>query len=556
MARPQRSGIDPVDFEIIANRLGAVVDEMALSLRRSAYSAAACEMMDFSTAICDRHGHTVVQGVGLAIQLGLIPGSLPELAKELAGTWRPGDVVLLNHPYRCGAHLNDLMAVSPIFVEDEHVGFAATILHHLDVGGRVPGSIAADNRQIFEDGLIIPPVKVVRGGEWDEAVVAIFRANVRTPDQNMGDLRAQIAALRAGEREVRDVCEEWGIDVVRSFFSEVLEYSERLSRQEIERLPDGEYSFDDWIDDDGVTDAPVRIRATVRVRGDQLSVDFSGSEDDRECGINSPLNSTRSITYAAVRSAMSAAIPENSGLYRTIDIDAPVGSIVHAAHPAAVGSRGLTLYRVADALHGALAELAPDRVSAAGDGGALMLVLAAADRSEKPFVFLDLVSGGWGGRPQADGIESAPHIGVNHSNTPVEIIETEFPIRIERYGFVPDTEGPGQFRGSLSTAREYTVLTDMTCVVRSDRRRFRPWGLNGGHEGSPSSISIRRDGDELPVPAKSVLQLRTGDTLCYRSPSGGGWGAPSAREADALRDDIIDGKVTAVRARAVYGVEA
>lgn len=546
--------MDPITFELIQARLGAATDEMAISLRQAAFSAAAREMMDFSTAICDLAGRTIAQGVGLAIQLGLIPASLPQIVATTEEPWADGDVLLLNHPYVCGAHLNDLMAVSPIFLGPRHIGFAATILHHLDVGGRVPGSIAADNRQIFEDGLQIHPTKIMRAGEWDEDVVAIFCANVRTPEENMGDLRAQIAALRRGERELREVCITWGVDTVQEYFEAVQRYSADLARKEIAALPDGEFSFEDWIDEDGLGSTPVLIRATIRVRGDQLTVDYGGSAGQRECGINSPLNSTRSITYAAVRGAIGRPIPENSGFYDAIEITAPERSIVNAQRPVAIGSRGLTLYRVADALFGALAQLVPNRVGAAGDGGALMLVISGRTASGKTFVMLDLVSAGWGGRPNADGLEAAPHIGVNHANTPVEVIEAEFPIRIEQYGFVPDTGGPGKFRGALSTVRGYTMLDDVVCVVRSDRQRVRPWGLAGGHEGAPSRILLVSAGGEITeLPTKIVIPISAGQTLRYVSPSGGGWGDPAQRDPALVERDLVDGKVSLEHARSVYG---
>lgn len=545
--------MDPVTFELIHARLASAADEMAISLQRAAFSAAAREMMDFSTAITDVNGRTVVQGVGLTIQLGLIPEALPGVIEAWDEPWREGDVLLLNHPYVCGAHLNDLMAFSPIIVDSVHIGFAATILHHLDVGGRVPGSMAADNRQIYEDGLMLPPMKIVDAGEWDSDLVSIFRANVRTPAENMGDLRAQVAALQRGENEVATVCATWDIDTVREFFSAVQEYSKEMARREVERFPDGEYTFEDWIDEDGINAEPVVIRATIRVAGTKLSVDFAGTADQRECGINSPMNSTRSITYAALRSAMQGPLPENSGLYDAIEVVAPVASIVNAQAPVAVGARGVTLFRVADTLCGALAQFAPERIPAAGDGGPLLLVISGTRPDGTPFVFLDMVSGGFGARANSDGLEAAPHLGLNHANTPVEVIETEFPIRIEEYGFVPNSEGAGQFRGSLATVRTYTVLSDVVCVLRGDRHRIRPWALAGGAEGSPSRVFRCRADETIELPTKTVIKLRAGESLRYVSASGGGWGNPGSRDPAAVARDVEDQKVTPERAAAIYG---
>lgn len=549
--------IDPVDFELINNRLAAAADEMAISLRRAAYSAAAREMMDFSTAICDRNGHVVVQGVGLAIQLGLLPNSVPAIAETYVGDLEDGDVVILNDPYLCGAHLNDLLVIKPVFASGRLIAFVAAIMHHLDVGGRVPGSIAADNRVIYEDGLRLPPLKLIRGGDWHPGAMAILKANVRTPNQNLGDLRAQIAALRIGERELHEICAELGAGRVEEFMDELLAYSERLARSAIEAMPDGSYAFEDWMDDDGVGGGPLKVKVEVRIIGDRIVVDFAGSHPQRPCGLNSPLNSTKSIVYAAVRAAMGGRIPENSGLYRTIEVLADEGSIVNATHPMAVGSRGLTLYRIADALLGALAQAVPARLMAAGDGGPLMLVISgrrSGNQAAEPFLFLELVTGGWGARSTADGMEAVPHIGVNHSNIPAEVVEAEFPIQIETYSMLPDTEGPGMYRGCLASVRAYRVLTDCDVVVRSDRRAFLPWGLDGGGNGAPSQAwVIRADGSRRDLPTMTVTTLEGGDTLYYSTPSGGGWGPPLEREARRIADDVLDGKLSLERARSVYG---
>jgi N-methylhydantoinase B len=380
-------------------------------------------------------------------------------------------------------------------------------------------------------------------------------ANVRIPVKVLGDLRAQLAACHIGERGLADVVARYGQEQVTESFTQLLDYTERLARLEIERLPDGRYEFVDYLDDDGIDPGPIRICAAVTVDGDTMDVDFAGSAEQVKGAINSVLSFTKSAVYACVRCLMPATIPNNEGYFRAIHVRAPAGSIVNPVLPASVAARGLTGYRIANAVMGALAQVAPDRIPACESGGDTGVSLGGYDAQRRPFVFLEFLVCSWGGRPLADGIDGAASIVVNFSNYPAEVIEREYPLRIEENGYLPDTGGPGRFRGGLALVRQYRFLEDSaTLQLRADRGLVGPYGLAGGSAGAPARNFFLQAGEQRQLASKTTLTVQRGDGFRLELAGAGGWGAPLERDARAVLQDVLDQKVSVAHARQVYGV--
>ncbi|MBM3775617.1 MAG: hydantoinase B/oxoprolinase family protein, partial [Acidobacteria bacterium] len=390
---------DPITLGLIRNYLSSVADEMANTVIRTAYSTIVRDCMDFSTALCDRNGQTVAQGVTIPFHLGSIPFALQSTIRKYQGRIYPGDIFIINDPFDGGIHLPDIFVFQPVFFEGNLIGYSAVISHHLDVGGRVPGSAACDNTEIFHDGLRIPPLKLYERGVANEAIFQILEKNIRVPVQTLGDLRSNLAALRIGEKGMLAMAARYGAVALELYFAELLDYTETVVRSEIRGWPDGEYSFTDYLDDDGVGAGEIPIRVKITVHGDSLTVDFTGTSPQVRGGINSPLPFTISCCGYAVRSSMQADIPNTSGLFRPIRVIAPEASILNPVMPAASGMRGVVGFRLADALFGAMAQIVPHRIPAAGEGGNSLIIIGGYSRERNPFIMFDLIAGTWGARP-------------------------------------------------------------------------------------------------------------------------------------------------------------
>jgi N-methylhydantoinase B len=549
-------GIDPITFEVIQNGLGSIVDEMALTVMRTAYSGIVKDALDYSTAFCDRRGEMIAQGLTIVVHLGSFPVAVQHILTQYAGRIFDGDVFILNDPYGSGGiHLPDIYVIAPVFVDGELEGFSCALAHHTDVGGIVPGSNSTAATEIYQEGLRIPTLKLYERGVPNEAIFAILEKNVRVPVKVLGDLRAELAAVAIGERAYRQLAKRYGAQVLREYTDELLDVSERLAREEIRGLPDGTFSFTSHIDGDSIDTGPVLFQVAVTISEDRVVVDFSGSSPQVRAGINSPLPFSRSAVYGALRLIMDPSIPNSAGYFRAIEIRAPEGSVVNPRLPAACGARGITGFRIMDTVLGALAQAVPDRVPADGEGGNTILSMGGYGPLGEPWVYVDLVAGARGGGPRADGCEGVPHPASNIANTPVEVLEAETPVRIESYELLTDSEGAGQFRGALGQVREVRCLApDSVLQIRSDKRRFPPYPLFGGQPGSPSWNILNPGPDQVILPTLTMTQIRQNDLLRHVMAGGAGWGDPFERAPELVQADVWNEKITIGRARDTYGV--
>ena len=560
--------MDAVTLEVLRNAAAAVAEEMNATLVRTAYSPNVTDRLDCSCALFDADGSMVAQAENIPVHLGAMPHSVAAAIDAFPPeTLSPGDAVLLNDPFHGGAHLPDLTLVSPIFhrAGDEGtdaddpslVGFAANRAHHADVGGARAGSVAADSTEIYQEGLRIPPVKFAEAGEENAALDDLLLANVRTPVERRGDLAAQRAANETARRRVGELVERHGPATYREGVAEIQDYAERRMRAALSDLPDGEYAFDDVVDDDGRGNVDLPVAATVAVDGESILVDFEGSAPQTEGPLNAPIAVTTSATYYAVRCLTDPEIPPNAGCYRPIEIEAPEGSIVNARPPAAVVGGNLEVsQRVVDVVLGAMAEAAPERAVAAGQGTMNNLTLGGVDpRTDEHYAFYETQAGGFGGRAAGDGMD-AVHVHMSNTrNTPAEVLETAYPLRVRRYELRPDSGGAGEFRGGLGLRRDVEVRADAACSLLGDRRRHAPYGIEGGEPGAPGDDVLLRDGEERRVAAKTTLDLDAGDVISIRTPGGGGFGDPADRDPAAVARDLRLGKLTPDAARERYGVE-
>ena len=549
--------LDPITLEVVKNALASTADEMALVIMRSAYSPVVRDTMDYSTALCDRNGRVVAQGLTLAVQLGTFPTVMGYVLQELGPTAQPGDVYIANDPYGCGGqHLPDIYVIKPVFVDGTLEGYAATMAHHCDVGGIAPGSIAVHATEIYQEGLRIPLSKLVDAGVENTMLLRLIEANTRQPVHVLGDLRAQLAACRVGERGLTALIERYGSDA-HEYMDELQRVAERMMRAELAKLPDGVHTFTDHID--GVGDEPVPIPICVRVEivGDEVLIDLEGTSPQVEASVNCPVGMVFAAAYCAIRGIVRGEIPNCEGYMIPIRINAPPGTVVNPVLPAACGARGVIGYRVYDAIMGALAPIVPDRVIAAGEGGPTLIAWGGYDKNRRPFGTTEVLVGSWGARSSLDGLEGVSNPLANLGNQPVELIEADLPLRIERYGVVPDSGGAGRQRGGLAYVREYELLAPKaTLTFRTDRRDHPPYGLDGGEPGAPSSNIVVSGGEprELPTMPMHAFALRQGDRFTHASAGGGGFGDPYEREPAAVLADVLDGKVTVAAAREQYGV--
>jgi N-methylhydantoinase B len=552
-----RSDLDPILLEVFKNGFEAVADEMALILMRTAHSPIVRDAMDYSTALCDPTGQTLAQGLTTPMHLGSFYDAMRHLIRQYDGRVAPDDIFVGNDPYAAsGQHLPDIYIIKPIFHSGGLRGWATTIAHHVDVGGLVPGSNSIGATEIHQEGLRLPFLKLLDGGAENSTLFDIIATNVRMPDQVLGDLRAQMAACRAGEQGYLALLERYGDETVATYGDALQDYAEALARAAFSDIPDGIYEFTDHIDGLGENPQPIEFRLKLTVAGSEVTADWTGTSPQVKGGINAPLSFCKSNVHAALRSIMPGDMPNCHGYSRPIHVIAPLGTLVNAVYPAPCGARGITGYRIVDCVFGALAKAVPDKVAADGTGGSTLPSFGGWDQGRN-FVFSECIMGTWGATSQHDGQEGVPHMASNQANVPVEMIEADYPIRIEKYGFIADTAGAGKFRGGVGLVREYRVLTDDVYFgVRSDKNIYPPHGLFGGEAGSPSRNLINPGNAERQLPSLPVLPvtLQRDDVFRHEMAGGGGYGDPLDRDPALVREDVLDEKITVPHARAAYGV--
>lgn len=537
--------IDPVTLEVVRNALEGIAQEMSAVLVRTSYSPNIKERRDCSCALFDAKGRMIAQAQDIPVHLGAMPFSV-KAALERFSSFAPGDTIILNDPFCGGAHLPDVTFVTPIFYEGKLVGFSANRAHHADIGGKAPGSIAGDSTEIYQEGLRIPPVKLWKAGELDEALLELILTNVRTPKERLGDLRAQKAANETGRKRFVEIIEKYG----KSFFAiveEILNYSERRMREALKTLKAGVYAYEDFLDDDGIHDDPIKIKATVRIKDGGIEVDFSGSSPQVEGPVNAVFAVTASATYYTIRCLTDPEIPPNEGCYRPIKIKAPESSVVNAKPPAAVVGGNLeTSQRIVDVLIGALAQAAPAKAIAACHGTMNNLALGGIDpRTGEPYTIYETIGGGFGGRLGKDGIDGVHCHMSNTSNTPIEALETAYPLRVERYELRPNTGGMGEYRGGLGIRRDIRVVGHRAKLsLLGDRRITKPYGLFGGQPGAPGENVLILNGKEIPLKGKCVLTLEPDSIVSVRTPGGGGYGEPEERPKHLIEQDHKEGKMS------------
>jgi N-methylhydantoinase B len=539
--------VDPITFAVIKSGLDSIADDMAYTVVRIARSEIVKDVMDFSAALCAADGQMVAQAKTIAQHLGAIPEAMEAMLGKFGDDLHDGDVVIMNDPYHGGMHLPDIFMFVPIFHDGRRRAFAVVICHHTDVGGRVPGSNASDSTEIYQEGLRIPPLKLYSRGELNTTLETLIKINVRVPDRVWGDLSAQFAAAQVGKRGLNRLFARYGTETVESYMQELLDYAERRTRDEIRKWPAGTYRFTDHVDSDGFSDTPIPIVVAITVRENgTLFVDYSGTSPQVKGALNSTLSFSHSLTYLSVRCVLPRDIPNNVGLFRCIEVKTPEASILNPQMPAACAARALTGYRVFDTMLGALAQIVPDRVPAAGEGGNSVICISGLRPNRKPFIIVDMICGAWGGRPDKDGVEAITNASQNLSNMPVEVLEAEHPVRVEDYAFVPDSCGAGRWRGGLGIRRSYRILAaEALLQLRSDRVAFRPYGLAGGEPGGASRNSIEVAGEERPIPAKVTMSVRHGALITHEQAGAGGFGDPLERPAQLVLDDLKDGKISA-----------
>ena len=548
--------IDPITSAVIKSGLDTIVDDMAYAVMRTARSPIVRDVLDYSVTMCDAKGRILSQAKTVALHLGAVPDAMEVVLEEFKDDLFPGDVVVLNDPYRGGMHLPDIFMFKPIFFEDQLQGFSIVVAHHCDVGGRVPGSNASDSTEIFQEGVRISPMKLYDRGAPNRTLLKIIEKNVRLPDLVIGDLEAQYATCNIGEREFVKLMARYGADELNAYFDELIDYGEKLTRAAISTWQDGDYTFTDTIDGDGFSPDAILIKCTISVQGDQLKVDFTGSSPQVRGAINSTLSFVKSATYLSVRCALAADVPNNAGVYRCIEVTAPLGSILNPQMPAPVAARALTGYRVVDTVMGALAQIAPERMMAAGEGGNTVIAIGGYDKeTREPFVLVDMINGAWGGRFDQDGIEGVTNPSQNMSNLPIETLEARYPIRMEEYSLRDDSCGAGKYRGGLGLTRQYRLLADEAILqVRADRTEHAPYGLFGGKPGSLSKNVLNPEGNDPEVlPGKVTLNITAGAVIRHEQAGAGGYGDPRERTVAAIASDLREGKITRAYAEANYG---
>jgi N-methylhydantoinase B len=566
-AAPNATAADPAAFEIMKNALYKIAEEMRVVLAKTAYSPILKSAGDYSCGVFDAKGDMVAQGPDLPIHLGSMPDAVRAIVQEFGGDVHPGDVFIHNDPYFGGSHLPDVNVIRPAFHDCKLLGYSCLRAHWPDIGSATPGSYGAVT-DIYGEGLRLPPVRLVSKGKMNQDIEKIILSNVRTPEERKGDLGAQLAATLRASQRLESLAERYGADTLTRTMNEVMDYSERLMRAMLVDLPDGDGAFTDFLDGDGIpddddgNDAPIWIRMKVSKKADRIIVDFDGTDPQTAGPINAPLSVTASGVYCGLKTAIdpNSLIPPNSGCWRTIEVTAPKGSLLNAEFPSPVVYANHEIsHRLADMVMGALVQFWPQQVMACSQGTSAILTLGGIDpRSGKGYVSYETIKGGFGARPNKDGINVIASGISNTMNTPVEVLEMAFPLRILEYSIEADTGGAGQYRGGNAARRRWQLLDEAqaTGTLCMERMTSPPFGLSGGKPGSAAIVKlITPDGKVRDLPSKGAFKVPGGSIVDMITPGSGGFGDPAARDPEAIEADLREGYVTPEGIKRDYGVD-
>src|SRR5512143_3272699 len=550
---------DPILMQVLRYSMEQIADEMGHTLIRAARSTIIKEIKDISCAVFDRHGNTVAQAHHAPMLLTGFEIPMRSLRKRFRDDeLHDGDVIVFNDPYIGGQHVMDLVTFAPVRFRGKLVGFVGSIAHHADMGGAAAGGTQGGLTEIYLEGLRFPMVKLYKKGKEDNELFGILNNNIRVPDKTLGDIRAQASADFVGARRLQELFERYAPEVVQLHMDALLDYSEKRIRAGLEKIPDGTYSGVDYVDDDGLTDKPIKLQDNIIKEGEHANVDFEGTDPEVPGNVNCPIATVHAAVYYALIAVVDPHVPPNSGCYRPFEVRAKEGLVVNPRPPRACGARTQVSQKITEAMLLALANALPERVMAGSHGQITNCGFSGYDPvNGKRFVFIDIQGGGAGARWCKDGRDGQDSHLARFMNTPVEAVELEFPMRIERYEFIPDTGGAGRYRGALALRRDIRSLIDDLSFARyGDRQAFAPFGLFGGKEGAKGRFILNPDTpEEKPLKSKGMDKLKKGDIVSLRLPGAGGYGNPRERDTESVNLDVRDGKVSRAKAKEEYDVE-
>ena len=550
--------VDLITVEVVKGALIYAAEEMGVILRNSAYSPNIKERMDFSCTIFDEEKRLAAQAEHIPVHLGSMQLAVQKGLEKFKGKLEDGDMILLNDPYLSGTHLPDLTLICPIFHESEIIAYSANKAHHSDVGGKAPGSMAGDATEIFQEGIIIPPVKFLKKKDIDKEIVDILMSNIRTPEVRLGDLRAQMAANLLGKRRLLELVDRYGVETLHKTMEKIMNYSEHRMRIEIGKMPKGSYSAEDYLENTGTSNRKVKIKVTITMRKNQLFIDYAGTDMQVNGPVNAVLGVTLSGVYYVLRCLTDPTIPMNDGCYRPVEVNVPEGTLMNPVSPAPVaGGNVETSQRNVDVLLKAFAQVLPEKVCAACQGTMNNIAVGGINpENGKPWTFYETIAGGFGGRKGIDGVDAVHTHMTNTMNTPIEAIETVHPIRFLKYELRKDSGGPGRWRGGVGLERSWMLLApSATLSVLAERTEIPPWGLYHGKAGAKGEYYIiKPNGRRVKLRSKCTVKIEEGDIFVVRTPGGGGYGDPLERNPELVRRDVLDGLISVKAAEKEYGV--
>ena len=553
------SAIDPITLEVMRNAFQSAAEEMGAALIRTALSPNIKDRRDCSTGVYSAAGELIAQAEHIPLHLGLMPSVVKSTLQMFpVSSLQPGDAIITNDPYISGSHLPDICILSPLFHEGTCLGILANLAHHVDIGGMAPGGMPTISTEIFQEGLRIPPVRIRKAGVVDEDLMALITHNVRTSREAKGDFQAQLAANNVGERRLHEIIQKYGAEQTVRYMEELINYSERRMRARLRELPQGVFTFEDHLEGDGLSDALLTLSVSLSIEPTRIVVDFSGSSPQTKGSVNCTRPVTLACTFYALKAAIDPDLPSTGGAFRPVEVITPPGSIVNPRFPAPVSNANInTSQRIADVVLGALSKAMPERVPAASSGSMCLFTIGGINpRSGSYYSYVETYGGGQGAVFNQDGMDGVHTNMTNTRNTPAEVIEIAYPLRVDRYGLVPNTDGPGRFRGGLGLTRELTVLDHHATInLSSDRLKIRPWGLAGGSAGGTVDSYLKSStGEKTALPSKTTRSVEPGTHITLRTAGGGGYGPPGLRDPELVRRDVVNGYISVARAKAEYGV--